>query len=116
MNKLKVCSLLLLLISLVANANAQSIFWNTKDAYLGQTPPSDTPKIFAKGILCDTGSWAGDRVAFSADGKEFYYGHAKNWFTSDNETIYFKYTDGKWTGPLLLTKHFYAPTFSVSGQ
>ncbi len=101
---------------LSAQLFAQSNFWKSKNAYLGQTPPSDTPKIFAKGMFADTGSWAGDRVAFSADGKEFYYGHAKDWFTSKNKIEYFKFTNGKWKGPMLLTEHAYAPTFAMDGK
>ena len=59
--------------------NAQTNFWDSKDAYLGQTRPNDTPKIFAPGMLADSGIVLG-RVAFSNDGKEFYYGYARHWF------------------------------------
>lgn len=31
--------------------HAQRLFLNTPDAYLDQAPPSDTPKIFAPGLL-----------------------------------------------------------------
>jgi len=87
--------------------------WNTPDAYLGQTPPADTPKIFAPGILADTGNFAGDRVAFSADGKEFYYSQNTTWFDSKNLKMKcVKFKDGKWGKPVVITQHYYGPTFS----
>ena len=106
----------LILLSFNENLYAQGSFWTSKDAYLGQTPPNDTPRIFAKALIVDTGSWAGDRVAFSADGREFYYSRAKSWFTTQNRLEYYKFKDGKWLGPLLLAEHCYAPTFSMDGQ
>ncbi|MFD2934378.1 hypothetical protein [Spirosoma flavum] len=91
---------------------AQTNFWNTSNAYLGQKPPSDSPKIFAPGLLADTGI-AMDRVAFSADGKEFYYCYALHWFDSKGSKIkYFTYKNGKWNGPTVLNEEFYAPSFS----
>lgn len=95
---------------------AQSSFWKSKSAYLGQTPPNDTPKIFAKGMLADAGHWAGDRVCFSADGREFYYGYAKDWFTPNSRILYFKYLNHKWTGPILFYKDHYGQVFSMDGK
>jgi hypothetical protein len=87
--------------------------WSTPDAYLGQAPPADTPKIFAPGMLAEKGAWAGDRIAFSADGKEFYYSHNTSWFDSKNLKVkYVKFEDGKWSAPKVLTSRYYAPTFS----
>ncbi len=95
---------------------AQADFWNSKAAYLGQTPPSDKPKIFAPGLLADNGI-ALDRIAFSADGTEFYYCFAQHWFDSKGAKIkYFKYTDKKWLGPLVLNESYYAPSFSPDDQ
>jgi len=113
---IKSTSLLFVLLICCTSLSAQSNFWDSKDAYLGQSPPNDTPKIFAKNLIVDTGSWAGDRVAFSQDGKEFYYARAKSWFTTQNRLEYYKYIDGKWQGPLLLAEHCYAPTFSKDDQ
>jgi hypothetical protein len=101
------------------HAKAQSSFWNNKNAYLGQTPPSDTPKIFAPTLLVpdnDTGI-ALDRVAFSNDGKEFYYCYNTTWFNIQNLKIkYFKYDDKTWKGPFVLNAGFNSPTFSVDGN
>jgi len=101
------------------HANAQSNFWNSKNAYLGQTPPSDTPKLFAPNILIqnnDTG-FALDRVAFSNDGKEFYYCYNTSWFSIKNLKIkYFKYEGSTWKGPFVLNEQFQTPTFSVDGK
>jgi hypothetical protein len=101
------------------NTKAQSIFWNSPHAYLNQTPPSDTPKIFAPDKLVavnDTGI-ALDRVAFSPDGKEFYYCYNTKWFSSENLKIkYFRHIENEWRGPFILNEHFDSPAFSVDGN
>jgi hypothetical protein len=52
--------------------HAQGSFWDTSEAYLRQTPPSDTPKVFAPRLLADSDMFVMGRVAFSPDGREFY--------------------------------------------
>ena len=47
---------------------AQKSIWKTKDAYLGQKPPGDTPEVFGAGMLAKADTFAFDRVAFSDDG------------------------------------------------
>ena len=114
-------SLLLIssLLFAIIDATAQSDFWNSKDAYLGQTPPNDTPKLFAPDMLIvpkDTG-FALDRVAFSNDGKEFYYCYNTSWFSiKDLKVKYFKYEGHTWKGPFVLNAGLQAPTFSVDGK
>ena len=90
-------------------------FWDSPDAYLGQKPPTDTPKEFAPGMLAKKDTFSFDRVAFSKDGKEFYYPSSNTWFSPDPTKIrYFKYENGKWNGPFVLFAHYYAPTFSIN--
>jgi hypothetical protein len=36
--------------------HAQKGFWDGPDAYLGQLRPSDTPRMFAPGLLADPGT------------------------------------------------------------
>src|SRR3954465_14263 len=109
--------LLLIIFIVVVHSIAQSSFWNSKEAYLGQTPPNDTPKIFAPGLLIKDSGIALDRSAFSKDGKEFYYCTAQHWFDSKGAAIgYFKFEDNKWNGPFLLTEGLYAPTFSTDNN
>jgi hypothetical protein len=116
MNK-PIITFLILLIALSSCKPKPTDFWSSPDAYLGQNPPNDTPKIFAPGILAEKGAWAGDRVAISPDGKEFYYSHNTTWFSGKNlEVKYLKYVNGKWNGPFVLNKHYYAPTFSPDGK
>lgn len=108
-----------LLICLVCTVqlSAQRNFWNSPDACLGQKAPSDTPRVFAPGLLAQKDTFAFDRVAFSDDGREFYYPTNNTWFSNVNGKIrYFKYEGGKWNGPFILNEHYYAPTFSVDGQ
>jgi len=104
-------------IGLTINLHAQSKFLKSKDAYLGQTPPGDTPKVFAERLLVQRDTFPMDRVAFSADGKEFYYPSNTTWFSTVNAKVrYFKYDNGKWNGPFVLYPHYFAPTFSVNGN
>ena len=100
--------------SLYAQKNG---IWNTKDAYLGQKPPGDTPEVFGAGMLAKADTFAFDRVAFSDDGTEFYYPSNNSWFSSVNAKVrYMKFENGKWNGPFVLNEHYYAPTFSVDNQ
>lgn len=50
---------------------AQGKFWDSKDAYLGQAPPTDTPRVFAKGMFADTGSWRATGLPFRQTGRSF---------------------------------------------
>jgi hypothetical protein len=91
--------------------------WNTPDACLGQKPPLDTPRAFGIGVLTKRDTFAFDRVAFSDDGREFYYPSNNTWFDSKNSKVrYFKFENGKWNGPHILNAHYYAPTFSVDNN
>ena len=68
-------------------------------------------------LLAEKDTFAFDRVAWSDDGREFYYPTNNSWFdTKNNKLRYFKFSDGKWNGPFVLVEHYYAPTFSVDGQ
>lgn len=97
--------------------SAQSNFFNSRDAWLGQTPPNDTPKIFAQHMLVPDSGIAMDRSAFSRDGREFYYCNAMHWFNSMGAKIrYFKFDGKKWVGPMVLNYGYYAPTFSIDNK
>jgi hypothetical protein len=98
-------------------SSAQKHFWNTKNAYLGQKRPLDTPLVFANAMLVPDSGIAMDRSAFSADGKEFYYCNAQSWFNAAKNRIrYFKFDGKAWQGPFTLVQGYYAPTFSMDGQ
>jgi hypothetical protein len=112
-------SMILLLACLSSGAFlcAQENFWNSKAAYLGQKPPGDKPEVFAEKLLMINDTFPFDRVAFSADGKEFYYPSSNTWFNSDPTKIrYFKYSNGKWNGPFVLNEHYATPAFSPDGS
>lgn len=97
--------------------SAQNDFWKSKDAYLGQKPPGDKPEVFAEQLLMINDTFPFDRVAFSADGREFYYPSSNTWFNSVPTKIrYFSYRNGKWNGPFVLNEHYGAPTFSMDGN
>jgi hypothetical protein len=96
---------------------AQKSIWNTKDACLGQKPPGDIPEVFGAGMLAKADTFAFDRVAFSDDGKEFYYPSNTTWFDGKNGRVrYMKFENGKWNGPFVLNSRYYAPTFSVDNN
>lgn len=109
--------LLLALLCLAPALPAQNSFWDSKEAYLAQPRPTDTPQIFAPGLLADPGAFIMDRVTFSLDGKEFFYTQNEKWFSLEKaKTKVFKYDGHKWTGPAILNEHFYAQTFSLDGN
>lgn len=96
---------------------AQPKFWNSKDAYLGQKPPGDKPEVFAEKLLMKKDTFPYDRIAFSADGKEFYYPSSNTWYNTNATKIrYFKYEHGRWNGPFVLNEQYYDPTFSIDGS
>lgn len=108
---------LIILVVISANIRAQSDFLNSPDAWLGQKTPSDTPLIFAQHLLTTKDTFPLDRVAFSPDGKEFYYPTNNTWFDAKNAKIkYFAYDGKKWKGPFILNERYYAPTFSIDGN
>ncbi len=97
--------------------HAQKSFWDTRDAYLGQAPPSDTPKIFAPGLLADSGTFIMGRVTFSHDGKEFYYTQNDSWERARNAKMkLIRFSDHHWGKPVILNQEFISPTLSIDGN
>jgi hypothetical protein len=91
---------------------SRNTFLNSKEAYLGQTPPADVPKIFAPGMLVDSGIALG-KVVFSKDGKSFYYSFAKHWFDSDGAgTNVIRFDGTKWLKPILIAEKITNPALS----
>ena len=71
----------------------QKSFFESGNAYLGQRPPTDTPRIFVPLNLIPDSGFALDRSAFSVNGKEFYYCTADHWFDSRGVKVrYFNLT------------------------
>jgi len=102
---------------LLFNASAQPRFLKSKDAYLGQKPPGDKPEIFAEHMLMKKDTFPMGRVAFSQDGKEFYYTSSNTWYDNKPAKIrYYKFINGKWDGPFVLNEHYDTPTFSIDGS
>lgn len=114
----KIILLFLYILPLLSGSlHAQTLFWDSPDAYLGQNPPGSIPKIFARGMLADSPYFSANRAAFSADGKEFYYCYNLNWANKVYLKIkYFRYEDGKWKGPVILNEHYFAPTLSMDDK
>lgn len=99
------------------NASAEPDFWKTKDAYLGQQRPSDTPQIFAPGLLADAGTFPMGRVAFSADGKEFYFAQNDSWESGDRAKIKrIRFVDHHWGNASVIAEQCLSPTLSPDGD
>lgn len=109
----------LCLLAVICNKStfSQNRFWKSKQAYLAQPLPNDTPQAFAAKLLVPDSGIALDRSAFSSDGKEFYYCTANHWVDASGAKIkYFKYEGKKWTGPFVMNEGYYAPTFSINNK
>jgi hypothetical protein len=112
MHKLAIL-LITVLLGLTFTGKAQSNFWTSPDAYLGQTAPTETPKIFAPGLLSDSGIVLG-RVGFSKDGKEFYYGYSRHWFDFNGTGIkQIKFDGKKWSKPVIVIENLSNPALST---
>ena len=97
--------------------HAQQSFWDSKDAYLGQTPPTDTPQVFAPGLLTDSGTFIMGRVAFSKDGKEFYYAQNDSWESGAHAKLkMMRFVNGSWSKPTIVGEQLLSPTFSMDGK
>ncbi len=97
--------------------HAQGSFWDSPDAYLGQVPPSNTPKIFVPGLLADSGTFVMGRVAFSHDGKEFYYTQNDSWESGAHAKLkMMRYADHRWGKPAIVAEQFLSPTLSMDGD
>jgi hypothetical protein len=105
------------LLILGQSSTAQTSFWNSRNAYLGQSRPGDTPKIFAPGLLADKREFTANRTAISADGKEIYYCTNKSWKNSNDLKVKcFKYDGKKWVGPVIINEHMGQTSFSPDDQ
>ncbi|MCP4727268.1 MAG: hypothetical protein GY863_19685 [bacterium] len=66
-------------------------------AYLGQTPPGDTPVRFAQGVISTNGREFA--ISFSPDGKECFYTKSLN----NNTIMHAKEINNVWTDPSVAT-------------
>ncbi|MEO5561865.1 MAG: hypothetical protein ABIR18_00495 [Chitinophagaceae bacterium] len=94
-----------------------SSFFADPHAFIDQQQPGDVPQRFTPPRMTDSGYFVLGRVAFSEDGKEFYYGANNQWYSNDNQIVnYYRFENGSWKGPLLLGKQISGPTFSMDGK
>jgi len=86
-----------------------------RNLYLDQTPPGCTPKIFP--LAVKQGFFAAERIAISDDGKYIYYSEIKGYYTNTGESIKkYSFSEGKWTGPVILFEGYAAPALSITGD
>jgi hypothetical protein len=108
---------LLIFLIYILPASGQHAFFSTPNAYLGQKPPGDTPKVFAASMLIPDSGIAMGRCALTADGKEFYYTRGMHWFNSAGVGVrVFRYDGESWKGPEMLFPGYNTPTFSMDGR
>lgn len=101
------------------NTADQQNFLATAQAYLDQPVPGDTRQKFNPPHMVDSGYFAMGRIAFSADGKEFYYGCNNQWFNNDNQKLNYFYFDSatnSWQGPKLVGKYLSQRTLWAGDQ
>lgn len=105
---------LTVVLSLIVNiCSAQAIA--NENLFLGQTPPGKIPEIFPLSV--SPGSFAAERIAISNDGRDIYYSEIKSYYPNTGEKIKkYTYTNGKWTGPVVLFEGYAAPALSVTGD
>lgn len=86
--------------------------------YLGQTPPVDTPVVFAPGIVSDKYQQHG-APSFSPDGNEVFWQTNQPPRSDKEEWLDFSMTmrrvDGRWTAPAV-SQYSFMPFFSPDGQ
>ena len=101
---------------LCQSLSAQSNLWRTTDAYLGQRQPSETPQIFAPGLLPDKSTFLMGRVAFSDDGREFYFAQNDSWQSGDHAKIkMIRFVDHHWGKASVIAQQCLSPTLSPDG-
>jgi hypothetical protein len=97
--------------------HAQDSFLDSKEAYLAQPRPTDTPQIFAPGLLADPGTVVMGRISFTQDGKEIYYDQEKEGYDIKSAKIkVFKYDGQKWNGPRVPLEQFADQAFSMDNN
>ena len=103
---------------LAANqAFAADGFWNSPDAYLGESRPDESPRAFAPGRLADPGMFTMGRSAFSRDGREFYFTQNDSWESGKNAKLrVMKFAGGTWTTPRTIASEAMSPTLSIDEQ
>lgn len=98
-------------------AEAGDAFLDSADAYLAMKRPGDTPEVFAPGQLAEPGTFVMGRVAFSSDGKEFYYTQGDSWNSLEHAKIKsVRFENGQWQKPVVINQQFVSPTLSVDGN
>ncbi len=117
MNVKRFTALLMMAAWLAPISQAQKSFWDTGEAYLSQSSPSEIPKAFAPGLLADPGMFVMGRIAFSPDGKEFYFAQNDSWQSGDHASMKMvRYANHRWGKPVTLNQRFLSPTFSPDGK
>jgi hypothetical protein len=106
----------LALLSLLFVSAVQMSLSQVPNLYLGQTPPGNTPEIFAPGIVSLPGR--NERViTFSPSGNEIFFAIG-NYPT--RSTMYMQYKDSAWTSPVLASfstdRSAEEPFFSMDGS
>lgn len=112
----RIGTLIVLLMITAPRLWAQDVFWNSPNAYLGQTPPGEEPTVFAGPLLKDSGIVLG-KVNFSRDGKAFYYSYAAHWFDdSRSGTKVIRFDGQRWLKPVVVAEKITNPALSPDDQ
>lgn len=102
-----------IVLATVVMNNAYSQQMPVAAKFLGETPPSQTPKPFP--LKVDEGYFAAERISITKDGKEIYYSQIKGYYPETGLSVKrYCFVDGKWRGPEVVFEGYAAPVLSLS--
>jgi WD40-like Beta Propeller Repeat. len=113
--------LLIIFLILIIKSSFCQQFTDLYGDYLGQTPPGDTPVIFAPDII-SKGTMEHSAAIFSADGNEVYWASRENFSGNSKLSMWFMIRiNNRWTAPKIFAPlgdsvDCYDPFLSADGK
>jgi len=113
--------LMIIILALIVQYSFGQQFTDLYGNYLGQTPPGDTPVVFAPGII-STQSLEHSAAIFTPDGNEVYwYAFMMNEISAPHHIRFMKRINNRWTKPEAFLPfgdsiHYLDPFISLDGK
>ena len=112
---------MIIILALIVQYSFGQQFTDLYGNYLGQTPPGDTPVVFAPGII-STQSLEHSAAIFTPDGNEVYwYAFMMNEISAPHHIRFMKRINNRWTKPEAFLPfgdsiHYLDPFISLDGK